>query len=193
MSSRTRGVTVVVFALALHLPLCAQAQQREPRPTKITVEPLMQDATDDARARSSTIQRQWDTIERHSLIHVAILLARGPLEPWTRARTTMRRYSSGLLIAIVELPAGADVVELLAHELEHVIEQLEGVDLKALAARGTEAVRRDTGTFETKRAQAAGLTAAAEADAADAETRATASAGRQRPESSPPRRTSGGS
>jgi hypothetical protein len=59
--------------------------------------------------------------------------------------------------AVIEIPISPDMVELLPHELEHVIEQLDGVDLVALAAAGTDGVSEvDPRIFETARARAAG-------------------------------------
>ena len=84
-----------------------------------------------------------------------------------RARTTIRKYSSGLLLAVVMIPPRGEYPELLAHELEHVIEQIEGIDLAALARSGSIRVRqRPDGAFETARAQNAGLTVATELKAA---------------------------
>ena len=55
--------------------------------------------------------------------------------------------------------AGSD--RALAHEFEHLIEQLDGVDLRALAKEG-EARRLPDGAFETERAIAAGQQVAGE-------------------------------
>jgi hypothetical protein len=75
----------------------------------------------------------------------------------------MRRYSSGLLLAVVMIPPHGDYAELVAHELEHVLEQMEGVNLAALARSGSGAVkRRPDGAYETARALNAGLAVAAE-------------------------------
>jgi hypothetical protein len=73
-----------------------------------------------------------------------------------RARTRITRSSTGT-IAWVRLAAFGDPTEWLAHEFEHIIEQLDGVDLPQLAALS----RRDawcTGEnmFETARAQQIG-------------------------------------
>ena len=57
--------------------------------------------------------------------------------------------------------ASPDLTELLAHEFEHLIEQLDGVDLRALAKEG-EARRLPDGAFETDRAIAAGQQVAGE-------------------------------
>jgi hypothetical protein len=57
------------------------------------------------------------------------------------------------------------VAELIAHELEHVIEQLDGVDLAAKADTDSSSVKRgDTPepAYETVRATRMGLAVAAE-------------------------------
>jgi|SRR5579862_5881893 len=69
-----------------------------------------------------------------------------------KARTTIARSSTGT-VAWVRLAAFGDPTEWLAHEFEHIIEQIDGVDLPHLA----ELNRRDawyTGEnmFETARA-----------------------------------------
>jgi hypothetical protein len=84
----------------------------------------------------------------------------------TRARSTVRRFDSGMLDVEIELPLpSADFVELLAHELEHVTEFIDGIDLRALARNRDRHVieRRSDGAIESDRAYAAGLAAAAEA------------------------------
>jgi hypothetical protein len=94
---------------------------------------------------------------------VAIFLSQAPLDPGCRAKTEFRRYSSGLLLAVIYIAPGDDPVELLAHELEHVIEQIEDVNLAALAHDGSaRAKRRHDGAYETTRARDAGLAVAAE-------------------------------
>ena len=55
----------------------------------------------------------------------------------------------------------ADLTELIAHEFEHLIEQLDGVDLTALSRDG-QAHRLSDGAFETERAVAAGQRVAGE-------------------------------
>jgi hypothetical protein len=55
-----------------------------------------------------------------------------------------------------ELFAPADMVELVAHEIEHVCEQIEGVDLRALSLRHDSGVYDMGGHYETQRAIAAG-------------------------------------
>ena len=64
----------------------------------------------------------------------------------------------------MEINPLGDFTELLAHELEHVIEQLDGIDLAAKAAVANSGVRSCTdGTFETSRAVRIGTVVALEA------------------------------
>ena len=81
-----------------------------------------------------------------------------------RARTQIRRVDGGQLIASVEINPYGDFTELLAHELEHVIEQLDGIDLAAKATVARSGVRNCAdGTFETSRAVRVGALVALEA------------------------------
>src|SRR5215831_2928163 len=79
-----------------------------------------------------------------------------------RAQTTMHR-SPRALDADVLLVFGENYRELLAHELEHVIEQLDGVDLRREAAEG-RAWEVAAGTFETRRALLVGVQVLHEAE-----------------------------
>jgi len=79
----------------------------------------------------------------------------------TRARTSFRQYPFGALAAEIEIRSAPELTELLAHEFEHLIEQLDGVDLNALAKEGM-AHRLADGAFETARAVAAGQLVAGE-------------------------------
>jgi hypothetical protein len=79
----------------------------------------------------------------------------------TRARTSFRQNQWGALAAEIEIHGALELTELIAHEFEHLIEQLDGVDLKALAREG-EARRLANGAFETDRAIAAGQQVAGE-------------------------------
>jgi len=81
-----------------------------------------------------------------------------------RARTSFWTARNGRRYATVEIGPLDDQVELIAHEIEHVIERLDGVDLRARAALPGTGVHRCDGAdaFETIRATRAGLAAAQE-------------------------------
>jgi hypothetical protein len=73
-----------------------------------------------------------------------------------RAFTIFRRDHHRLR-ADVHLPPGSALIEMVAHEFEHIVEQIEGLDLRRLArVRGSGVREVDRDVFETDRAQAAG-------------------------------------
>ena len=67
----------------------------------------------------------------------------GPPGATARARTSFRQGQWGALAADIEIRSSADLTELLAHEFEHLIEQLDGVDLARSPRQGGEAHRLD--------------------------------------------------
>ena len=74
--------------------------------------------------------------------------------------TRLQRDRAETIEAIVEIKftSTADAIELIAHEIEHIIEQLDDVDLALRAAYPNSGVKRlDDGTFETLRAKRVGL------------------------------------
>ena len=160
------------FISLTSVPSPALAQQAGARPcpqdaTPVSREPLINIRVDDViqplvselLLKSETFRRQWDIITASRFIHVTVVSRIGLQDADSvRARTEVTRYEYGAIRATIELPTAMDLTELLPHEFEHVIEQLEGLDLRALAqrhAKGVAEVR--TGVFETARARAAGL------------------------------------
>ena len=83
----------------------------------------------------------------------------------SRCRAYTRVYRRAHYIrADVHVPPGRHLTELVGHEFEHVLEQIEGLDLRTLARVKGSGVREVDGrAFETDRAQAAGRVVAAEA------------------------------
>jgi hypothetical protein len=86
-------------------------------------------------------------------LHVAMVLDEG-----ARAQTTINRYEAGAMRAEVTLRFSEDYLELLAHEFEHIIEQMDRVSLTDEVKNG-RAWRAPNGAFETRRAFDAGLRA----------------------------------
>jgi hypothetical protein len=64
--------------------------------------------------------------------------------------------------ATVKIFMPNDYVELIGHEFEHLLEQIEGLDLAALAEMSRQARRHEDGAFETVRALDAGRKVKAE-------------------------------
>jgi hypothetical protein len=86
-----------------------------------------------------------------------------PLTGGPRARTQITLEENNRLLAAVEINPLGDFTELLAHELEHIIEQLDGIDLQARASVARSGVWSCVdGTFETSRAVRVGTLVATE-------------------------------
>lgn len=79
----------------------------------------------------------------------------------SRALTTFRQNRLGDIDANIEIRSAPDLTELLAHEFEHVLEQVEGVNLQTLSAQ-RKARRLLDGAFETARAIQVGQRVAGE-------------------------------
>ena len=127
----------------------------------IHVDRLLQPLIDKLLQQSPTLRRQWQAIAAARLVRVSLVstpLLRESLS--TRARTEVSHYAFGAIRAVVELPSAVDITELLPHELEHVLEQIEGLDLPALAKDGESGVEEvGRGVYETARARNAGFEA----------------------------------
>jgi hypothetical protein len=82
-------------------------------------------------------------------------------ELW-RADTHIRVTRDGATFARSRVRPTSNAVELIAHELEHVLESLDGVKLIMEAPRGGSRVSRNGGAYETRRATDAGRRVAQE-------------------------------
>jgi hypothetical protein len=103
---------------------------------------------------SNTFRGQCQRIGRNPDVRLTIAVV-GAVDSG-RAETVIRRYRTGTIRAEVSVQFGENYDELLAHEFEHVIEQMDGVDLRAETADG-RAWLLPSGAFETRRAFAAGV------------------------------------
>ena len=114
-------------------------------------------------ARSSTFRRQCARIAAATHLFVSI---RSEPSRQTRASalTEIQRHPGGRVDAVVWIGPSARLTELIAHEIEHIIEQLDGVDLRVRARLRDSGVRRtaDSDAYETTRAVATGQRVARE-------------------------------
>jgi hypothetical protein len=113
---------------------------------------------------SPTFRRQCARIGRASGLEVVVQRGLMAASAKEGALTRMVRRNDGAIEADVLIDALGDAVLLIAHEFEHILEQLDGVDLAAMAARSATGVsaRPDDGQYETERAVAAGRRVAQE-------------------------------
>ena len=114
---------------------------------------------------SPTFRRQCLRIAAESGLTVYITIEPLNVTSDVRAITRVTREQNGRRVARVVIGPMNDTVELIAHELEHVIEQLDGVDLESLAGRARTGVYKQNGlpgSFETVRARDIGRKVTAE-------------------------------
>lgn len=109
---------------------------------------------------SHTFRRQCVRIAAEPRLTVHLSVSPPPRRSTHRATTVLTRNAHGHLTAVVDIGPFEDTQELIAHEFEHIIEQLDGVDLAARArfpSTGVSALGHRAAVFETTRAQRVGL------------------------------------
>ncbi len=137
-------------------------------PRNLIVAAMFREHVQMMRALSPTFRRQCLRIANEPRITVVLEAEATPLPTDSRAFTKITRERDGGLRALVRIRQREHVTELIAHEIEHVIEQLDGVDLKSMATMNASGVRQcrcaDSDSFETLRAVLAGTQVAREVD-----------------------------
>jgi len=111
---------------------------------------------------SATFRRQCALLAEHP--EVTIRIALDPGTTHGRAVSRVHRGESGVGASVqIEMRDPAQYVEYLAHELEHVLEQIDGTDRVRLARQHVDGVVNVGGVYETARARSVGRTVAREA------------------------------
>jgi hypothetical protein len=126
---------------------------------------------------SATFRRQCLRIAAEPRLTIRLQHTTASGTHGARAITHIVRQSGGLMSANIDIGPLENEVELIAHELEHVIEQLDEVDLASLASlpdTGVSVLEAGGVVFETARAVRVGLQVAREVRTAAQEARAAA-------------------
>ena len=194
MSRLSRGFVTGSLALLMLVRPSAARAQSDPSPgARQAVNPVRQYVSDETVAAWMSIPANFiiadvyrPVVERmlHSSQTFRRQCARLAAAPrWAvfiNVRSTPRRYGvravtavtpqlGGRMAAFVEVFETGSDVELIAHELEHVLEQIDGVDLRSLVARrdsGVRSVSTDHPRYETRRAARVGAMVSREVSAA---------------------------
>jgi hypothetical protein len=133
-------------------------------PSNLIVSSHYRPLLEDMLRQSSTFRRQCVRIAAEPQLLVELRIGLSPSRSAIRAQTEISRQG-GRIHAAIDIFRANDNIELIGHEIEHVIEQLDEVDLRGRAKL------RDTGVhwlsagshmFETKRAVRVGLSVAGE-------------------------------
>ena len=130
-------------------------------PANLTVVPVFQSFLDSMWRSSPTFRRQCSRLVAAEGLSVALRIEDLQRRPSFDARTVFVRRGGVLVAAHVFLSLSPAAPELIAHEVEHVLEQLDGVDLAAHVGSGNVWKRAD-GAFETRRATEVGRRVARE-------------------------------
>lgn len=153
---------VLYGAVILAEPERASQQcSRESLPANIEVSGHLARALQHIHDRSPTFRTQCERVGAARHLRVRIRL-NSNIPSLCRAYTVVRR-TGRLLDAEMHLPFGNDRIELVAHEFEHLLEQIEGLNMRRLSrvrGSGVREVQREM--FESDRATAAGRVVAAE-------------------------------
>ena len=111
---------------------------------------------------SPTFRRQFERIGCTGDWRVTIILVSPATSPEYHARSIITK-ARGTASVKMEIVALSSYAEMMGHEFEHLLEQLDGLNLAALAGRrGSGVDRHADGSFETTRAISAGQTVARE-------------------------------
>jgi hypothetical protein len=115
-------------------------------PCRLVVRPTLLGVIEEGWKRSPTLRQQCEDLAAGRAV---IVLAWGKTDSQSHATTEIQRDSGGVVAARVTIPPVHNALELVAHELEHVLETVRGVDHEAESRRQRSGVWRAFGGFET--------------------------------------------
>jgi hypothetical protein len=177
-----QAAAILLLGVTISEPAAAQASDRDPHavslgrsesaaptpsresplPANLVVPDVVRPLVMSMWQQSVTFRRQCARLAEHPDVIVRFELARA-LQGTTGARSAVGRLNGGLNAAVeIEVRKPDRYVEHIAHEVEHVLEQLDGTDLPRLARQGLDGVAHVGGAFETVRARAVGRIVAQE-------------------------------
>lgn len=152
------------------MTMMAGAEGASDLPPNISVGPDLRHVVADMLRESGTFRSQSRLLGTMPHVRVRIGLENHPDRvPAARAQSDLARYQLGGITAFVHVWSSPDAIELIGHELEHVIEFAEGTNYRMLALLQPSSVwALQGGAFETTRAVDAGLRVKREAWLANA-------------------------
>jgi hypothetical protein len=155
---RTHIASAMAIGLLALISLPTDARTLDTRtgelPANISIAADLRDLVSHMLRVSPTFRGQCAMLRAapHFRIRIALEERPGDIRN-ARAQSELARYELGAVNAVVRLWSRDDAAELIAHELEHVIEVAEGLDLRALSLLTPAKVwTTATGAIETSRA-----------------------------------------
>jgi hypothetical protein len=149
-------IAAIAAVVVLFLPAVSQGVGRAQSPGKvrafpcrIVVErPLLQ-VVDDAWQKSESFRQLCRALAERRAVAT---LRPGPERSGSRGLTQITIADDGVVVGRVAVLLGFDTLEYIAHELEHVLERAEGMDLAGESARKGSGVWKALDGYETQRA-----------------------------------------
>ncbi|MEW6735074.1 MAG: hypothetical protein AB1489_27535 [Acidobacteriota bacterium] len=125
-------------------------------PTNVIVPETLKPLLSKLLKQSSTFQQQCRQISNTTKLQITLIIL--PTRPQGyRSLSRITKYTDGRLSIRIEMVLMNDCIELIGHEFEHALEQVEGWNLSVMATiKGSRVYRQADGTFETMRAVHAG-------------------------------------
>jgi hypothetical protein len=130
-----------------------------PWPCRLVVKPTLLGVVEDGWETSATLRRQCEDL---AAARAVVVLQWGSTDSQSRALSRMD-VQDGVVVAHITIPPVSEAFELVAHELQHVLEKVRGLDFEGEAGRPGSGVWRAFGGYETQAAIDAGRQAAREA------------------------------
>ena len=131
-------------------------------PPNLTVPDVMRPLVTAMWRRSPTFRRQCARLAENPGVIVRVEMTRRTGH--ASALSHVRRHAGGIEAALeIEWRRPDLYVEHLAHELEHVLEHVDDVDVARFSRQGLDGVMTVAGIYETARARAVGRAVAREA------------------------------
>lgn len=129
-----------------------------PWPCRVIVEPPLSNRFEKGWEQSKTLRRQCEEL---AALRAVVVLQWGDKDSEAHARAQLG-VRDDVVVARLAVPPGADAIELIAHEFQHVIEMGRGLDFESEAKRPGSGVYRAFWGFETQAAIDAGRQVAKE-------------------------------
>ena len=124
----------------------AQEARKPAWPCRLVPVSKLRPVVEKGMERSETHRRQCEEL---ATARAVVVLEWGVMDSSSLARTEITNRD-GVVVATVKLPPVGDTIALMAHELQHVIEQTRGLDLRAEANRAGSGVWQALGSYETQ-------------------------------------------
>lgn len=163
------GTLTVAVVWTLVGNTSAFSEQQDPTPVRIppwpcrlVVKPTLLGVVEEGWERSPTLRQQCRELGDAS--SVVVLEWRQTRDSQSRASTRMGTNIAGVVVARVYVPPVGHAIELVAHELEHVLEKTRGQDLATESRRRGSGVWQAFDGFESQRAIDIGRQVAREVD-----------------------------